>query len=284
MQAQNDNMEEIKYVQSIMDIHKLKNTTVEILDMSEYNCNIFPSEILEFKNLKKIFFRGNIDIPEDFFNMKIKELCFEQCDDFSNIMKNVNKLVYLKSLIFTKCTFVEFPDQICNMINLEKLMFHDCNMLSISIPKEIEKLLNINKFSLSGTTIKDIKFYPKNVKYLCVYSTNILELLNVPHNLIYLDISNTNITHVPNNLSDLEYLNISNTNIDNVHSIYDMTNLKVLRMTNSNITEIPKSISKLKNLVWLFLDNQLHCDNSIKYKNTIKELPGGKICINLYKT
>ena len=195
----------------------------------------------EFDSVKLIKFTYS-DINE-MFNLKLESIdCskisikklphFKSYDDFNKlvnfncsncVLENINKLKYLKNLIYLNCSH--------NKIN--------------KLPDKFSSLKFIN-FSNNYVSELDCKFI--KLKYLIGSSNKIIQVKNLPNSLVYLDLSDNRklfkLTDLPINL---EYLLITQTKINEIN-FNPESKLKYLDVsigTFSNLNNLPNSLEYL---------------------------------------
>ena len=270
--------DELKILKNIMKIKKDELTKDDVLKLIENG--IYPteelfellfSEELENNNWIKTIFEWadekDIDrIPKDEFSLlELEELSIISHSfniHIESLPLELGKLPKLKKIILNE--FENIPK------NLEKLKNIENIEIKGKVPKNIEKLQNIKKLKINDLSEFPIQICElKNLEELYLSLGSIKELPNEIGNLTnlkILDLSEQKIKTLPDemsNLKKLEELKLYDNYFENIpNSIGKLSNLKILDLSLNYIEELPIELANLKNLTKLNLNG-----------NRLKSLP-----------
>ncbi len=192
---------------------------VKNLELKNESFELFPSEILQLKNLTRLTIT----------NCGLKEIPEEFC-----------ALTNLNELDVSENNLTKLPQEIGNLTFLRTLKASG-NQLT-EIPTSVSKLENLRLLVLKGNRIKSL---PKNLGMLS--------------GLTGLDISYNQIAMLPVGIVRLRELNTiiaNNNSLTNLpEDIRLMTGLSEIIVSNNHLTELPKEIEKLKWLAAIDVDN-----------------------------
>lgn len=184
---------------------------------------------------------------------------------------NANKNLYYQNKNATKIFLNEtrikvLPEELFDLIWLEDLVISDSEgseknedeSLAFEIPKNIKKLINLKRLTLSGTlgakwSIKNIEPISslEKLEYLDISRNRISDLTPISElvNLEALFLSGNDISDFSplSNLTNLKELHFSSNQIEKIDCISNFSNLKVLRFASNKV----KDLTPLSNLSML---------------------------------
>ena len=143
--------------------------TLRVLSVSNYDIEILPSKLYEFKNLEELYLR----------NLNIKK-----------IDSDINKLSKLKVLSLANNDLSSFPTEILNNSDLRKVDLTFNNI--IELPNGINKLVKLEKLRIGGQKNELVKvsedFYKlSNLTFLSCCILDELLLKKITHNANFID-------------------------------------------------------------------------------------------------
>ena len=127
------------------------------LNLREWGLTIFPFEIFNFANLKKLIFYKNhlTTLPSEIGSLTgLKEILLTS-NDIINIPKEIGNLTNLEILCLTDNNLTHLPIEIGNITNLHELYLGD-NELLPELPAEIGNLTKLVDLDLSNMKLKKI--------------------------------------------------------------------------------------------------------------------------------
>ncbi|WP_027003712.1 leucine-rich repeat domain-containing protein [Hugenholtzia roseola] len=229
------------------------------IGLKERNLTSIPDEIVELKNLKKIF---------------IKNIIFK---DFSKDIEKLSKLSKLTSIDIVACSITHIPSNISLLKSVEVLSFHHTKFSNL--PEEfcdLENLLYLNIREAQALTKLPQNFGKlKKLEYLEIVRTRITSLpesIGECKNLLHINLISNNLNKLPSNFGNLEnlsYLTLANNKLSNLpESFGQLRRLRIVDISNNQITDLPKNLSSMTNLITFWLvKNKLN-----KFPNSIIDL------------
>ncbi len=188
------------------------------------------------------------------YKKSITEMCFSG-EEFLIDSKNFRRMRNLTLLQIIGHPMDSLPDELCEMVNLEKLVVARTRLKII--PKDFDKLKNLKVIIFYEDDFDEIPkscFNLPRLKHLDFYFNNISYIPNEIENcdsLQELFLSFNKISVLPDAISKMHNLNslyIHHNNIEFVPDwINNMDSLKILDMGYNDISELP-SLSKLYKL------------------------------------
>ena len=201
-----------------MDEFLQKHYKDGVMNLRSCKFTEFPMELLEFKDMKKLYLSDN---------------------QLTSIPKEIGQLTNLQVLYLSENKLTSIPKEIGQLVNLQKLYLHS-NKLT-SIPRKIGQLVNLQYLELYNNKLTSI---PLEIGQL----VNLKEL-----NLYY-----NQLTIIPveiGQLINLQILSLScNKLISILPEIGQLRNLERLFLSDNKLTSIPPEIGQLVNIqeLWLF--------------------------------
>lgn len=239
------------------------------------------------ENLRYLFVNGNLEISEDFFNLKeIKYLGFINCTLKNVNLERISEFKNLEALDFYGSDIEELPEAVLKLKNLKvlSLMFTGVSDLPASlsvlqniqylglngskirqVPKVVMNLINLRSLYLGKTSIDELPqelSQLTKLEYLAIWETNLHELpewICTLHELRGLYLGRTKgICALPcsfGELKKLEDLSLDGTGIENLpDSFGHLTNLEQLNLENTKIHRLPEFM-EMPNLKYCNLSN-----------------------------
>lgn len=244
-----------KFPRFANNIQVIRMSTSALKDISGQGSKI-PDEFCQMKCLKELFLFG--DAVQD-----------DSEEGLSCLPSHFGNLKSLEVLNLEHNSFSEFPEQICDLINLKKLYLNGCGLTYIS-PK-INKLYNLLEADLSDNDFssglcKELFDLPK-LKDLYLMNCSLSKLPEEIGNLQVLEglrLIDNKLTEFPEQLYTMKYLKkltASKNKISKLSpNIIGLQSLKVLLLGENNLTFLPNEISKLPFLQVLnVFGNKLTC-------------------------
>lgn len=162
----------------------------------------------------------------------------------------------------------EFPEEVCELINLEKLILRG-NKIS-SIPSSVSKLSNLLELDISFNAINSLPSAIKKLKKLKVLDLRNNRLSSFPEvvlsliNLESLRLTNNKITDLPANIRQLkkiQYMYLGKNSLSTIpDEISQLSELRWLEVDHNKLNRLPENLFKLDELSHLDLS-----DNRFEY-------------------
>ncbi|XP_031556682.1 malignant fibrous histiocytoma-amplified sequence 1 homolog isoform X2 [Actinia tenebrosa] len=213
-------------------------------------------------------------IPNSFCNMKyLKKLCLfgdnHRISGLTCLPRDFGQLQSLTELNLQHNSFSVFPEQICQLKNLEKLYLNSCGLTSIST--NISSLINLleadfsqNDFSgglpeqlFDLPRLKDLYLIECKLDHLPPKIGNLRQLEGIRLNDNFLEEFPDEVF----NLIHLKKLSANNNRISKLSpKVIQLQELRVLLLKENNLKYLPEEISKILSLqVVNVFDNKLTC-------------------------
>jgi len=125
------------------------------IDLSGKGLKSFPTELYQFKNLKKLNLSNNsiCTIPKEINRIKSLQNLDLSNNKIKNLYANIFELRKLKTLIINNNNIQKLPKQINNLINLKSL--HIANNYFSILPAEIKSLIKLESINLSNNNFEE---------------------------------------------------------------------------------------------------------------------------------
>lgn len=147
------------------------------IDLSNKGLKLFPEELFELPNLRKLNLRNNkiTSIPKNIHHLKLLENLDLSYNRISDLQANIGRLKNLKTLVLNDNQIKTLPKQIGHLNRLDTLMVPNNRL--VELPDSISKLAKLRKLNLSGNPI--YLFPPqildlKNLKALWLCNLNLV--------------------------------------------------------------------------------------------------------------
>jgi Leucine-rich repeat (LRR) protein len=193
--------------------------------------------------------------------LQITELDLSHCE-LITIPNEISNLINLQKLYLCDSNLTTIPKEIGNLINLHTLCMYN-NKLT-TIPAEIGNLINLKELYLYNNNLTTIPKEIGNLINLQILDLDTNKLRTMPNkicnliNLQKLYVENNNLTTIPNkicNLINLQRLSLGNNKITKIPEIGNLINLNILNLPDNKLTKIQIKICNLINLQFLNLEN-----------------------------
>lgn len=207
-------------------------------------------DVIDGKSVLRVLKESKKPLPAAIGNLK--NLKYLRLIGFIELPDEIAQLDNLEELVFLKCDFVEFPKVLCELRNLKSLNIYSKTLQKL--PDDIGNLTSLTNINITGTSIKHL---PDSIANL----TN-LEIIEVYANR-YLKTLPVNI----GNLSKLQTLDVRGSELKAIpHSIGNLGQLKELILYSNGLQSLPDSLTNLKQLERLDIsDNPLsHLPDSVR--------------------
>lgn len=288
------------FPQSLENMKNLESIIIE-----QHNPKIFPDNILQLKNLKKLHY--NIDgrssnIPKELFDLvQLKELrlnykdtkmlddlhklvnlevlhlhCFDK--NITTLPTCVSKLTKLKELSVHNIYLSEVSDDLTNLSNLEKLEIRSGSLSNT--PDVIGKLTSLIHLDLDlWGECCSLPDHLQNLTNLRVLRLSNMKFKEIPEwfgkfiNLETLQIIDIRLDSFPEivcDLTNLKHLNFRRCNLTTLSNIHKLTKLESLNLFGNSIKALPEHIGDLCELKFISM-----------HFNQLTKLPGS--IVNLKK-
>ena len=230
---------------------------------------IFNALILSGQNKEYFNFEEALKSPNEVEVLTISE-------DIYNLPKEIIQFKNLRELNLLRTIFDEFPKEIFELSNLEKIYINAKINAFYEIPDKFNQLTNLTEFSITNIHTNRDTLFPEsfyqlsNLKKLEVWAPNFpkreLDLLSSSFDLHTLNLSGTLLWVIPESFSkfqNIEVLILHNCHIEyekrHEHSIKvvgleRLTSLKVLDLSDNYFKQFPIEILNLKLLEELHLE------------------------------
>ena len=268
---------------------KRYNKNDESLELLGKELDLFPEEIFQFTELKKLFLNNNKinKLPDNISQLRDLTSLTIANNRLTSLPPNIVNLRNLRYLDLIGNPLTNLPNNIENLRNLERLKLGGNNLIE-SIVKLSTGIISLINLDLNNSDLETLPDEIGNLENLTSLTITKNKLTSLPPdidnliNLERLDLDDNSLTFLPPNISNLrnlKVLDLSNNILDKlpinignlrnlevlyVHlnrldelpdSIIELRNLQVLVLSNNRLTELPDSIRELTNLTHLYLDN-----------------------------
>ena len=208
-----------------------QNQAIKRLDLSTENFELFPSYILELKELEWLNLDGEISMN----HRKI----FEEHQAEKNYQSQADSLVFTKYYYLLKGNQITvLPNKISQLGSLRSLSINN-NKLH-TLPTTFKQLKLLEELYLSGNQLGKL---PAKINQLTQ-----LKKINLANNQL------TNLPNTFGGLTALEELDLSYNQLKHLPStFFRLKNLKSLSLQHNQLDSISMQISNLKELEWLDL-------------------------------
>ncbi|BDS11372.1 DUF1963 domain-containing protein [Aureispira anguillae] len=205
---------------------KANPTDVYDLSIGEGDFQTFPSKLLEFKNLEKIWIGGAAqcnftELPDPFYGLTNLHTIQIYQSKINTISEHINQLHQLEELTIESSNLSLLPDALCDLPALTTLNLKHNKL--ISLPKQIGALPKLRDLNIVGNNFKAL---PKSLAN--IYAVN----ADRKHRKLFMDLS---------------YKSKNPTAIDS--SLYDWSNYPAQKaLLEKSILAIPE-LEEFKNLI-----------------------------------
>jgi Leucine-rich repeat (LRR) protein len=245
------------YAYKLIEPYLAQFEQLETIDISRCKIEVFPENIVDLPNLKKLYIEENklSYLPDSMQSMQnLEHISFSKnsFDHIPNILQTLKKLAYID---FSSCPITAFPQWFGKMAQLIEIRLSFCKIQHI-IP-DVFCLPNLCSIYINDNELTAIDL-PANTNAPC---------------LSHFYISNNSLTHFPTNLHllpSLWDLDMENCTITEIPAeIGLMSQLCHLTLSNNKITNLPENFGNLINLENLSIDG----NPLVRLPSTLKNLP-----------
>ncbi|MDP1975649.1 MAG: hypothetical protein Q8K37_06740, partial [Alphaproteobacteria bacterium] len=212
----------IQLPDTIENLSKLKNLTLGAeekfqnmpdLTTTKEKERLIDEFLSSFDDKSGFHYHIKDNLKKGFFYLRNTKINQEQ-------LKKLFSFTWLNYIEIENCTLDNLPDNISNLINLQKLTLRKCNLTYL--PDNIGNLLNLQELDLSGNPL------------VALHSA-----VTILPNLKTLKINKIGMNYLPSNMEGLKKLEVLEANFNNLesisYSIGDLKQLKELILQNNHI-------------------------------------------------
>lgn len=187
-------------------------------------------------------------------------------------LPNMGSLTQLETLILSKNQFTSFPNEICNLTHLKKLVFNTNPMNQF--PKNFNWPVQLETLEIAGIGCGEVPNIRKtflNLRMLNLSDNDLTSIPKLPHSLECLYLNGNTIEDFSEKacyLERLKRLGLKNVGITTnaLETLCGFTQLESLDISHNRLFFLPESLTQLKNLTMLDAsDNYIETLDAINF-------------------